>query len=164
MHNIVTLINFTITLESLHLQLLAMVVGSERKELEDRFTENSKEAFESSQALREIENAILELLLQDADSLLKDDVLIGTLAESRAAEEAIALRLKAIESTSLSMDKARDVYSPSVKKAALMYFVVLELHQVAPMFKYSLAQFIRTFQKAINAANRVSGKTMQVLE
>lgn len=163
-HNIVTMVNFAITLESLHLQLLAMVVGNEKKELEDKFAESSKEAYENSKALREIENAILELLLQSADSILKDDVLIRTLANSRLAEEAIASRLKTIESTSVSMDKARDIYSPSVKKAALMYFVVIELSQVAPMFKYSLTQFTRTFQKAINAANRQAGKTLQLLE
>lgn len=47
-HNIVTMVNFAITLESLHLQLLTMVLGSEKKELEDKFAENSKEAYENS--------------------------------------------------------------------------------------------------------------------
>lgn len=76
-----------------------MIVGTEKRELEDAFAENSKEAFEGTKALREIENAILELLVLDADTILKDDILIRTLAESRAAEESIATHLKSIEST-----------------------------------------------------------------
>jgi hypothetical protein len=39
-----------------------LIVGAEKKELEDRFSENSREAFEQTKQLREIENAILELL------------------------------------------------------------------------------------------------------
>lgn len=40
-----------------------MIVGQEKKELEDRLSEYSKEAFENTKSLREIENAILELLI-----------------------------------------------------------------------------------------------------
>ena len=52
--------------------------------------ENSKEAFEHTKQLREIENAILELLKQEPYALLDDDVLIKTLNESRATEQLIA--------------------------------------------------------------------------
>lgn len=64
-----------------------MIIGSERKDLEDRFAENSREALDNSKALREIENAILELLSMDVNILLKDDILIKTLSNSRVAEE-----------------------------------------------------------------------------
>jgi len=40
--NISIMINFQITIESLHQQLLTMIIGTERKELEERFMENSK--------------------------------------------------------------------------------------------------------------------------
>ncbi len=65
LQNLSIIINFQITVESLHQQLLTMIIGTERKELEERFMENSREAFEHTKALREIENAILELLKQD---------------------------------------------------------------------------------------------------
>ena len=42
MQNISIVINFQITVESLHQQLLTMIIGTERKELEERFMENSK--------------------------------------------------------------------------------------------------------------------------
>jgi hypothetical protein len=84
--NVSIMINFQITIESLHQQLLTMIIGTERKELEERFMDNSKQAFEHTKNLREIENAILELLKQDTKVLLGDDVLIRTLNESRTME------------------------------------------------------------------------------
>lgn len=42
--------------------MLSLVVANERHDLEERFVENTKEAFENIKSLREIENAILEQL------------------------------------------------------------------------------------------------------
>lgn len=123
--NLSIIINFQITVESLHQQLLTMIVGTERKELEERFLENSKEAFEHTKTLREIENAILELLKQDSLVLLGNDVLIRTLSESRATELRIASKLKIIENTTISIKKTCDVYSAAARRASLMYFVIL---------------------------------------
>jgi hypothetical protein len=66
--------------------LLTLIIGTERKELEERFLDNSREAFEHTKSLREIENAILELLKREPKYILADDVLIRTLNESRQTE------------------------------------------------------------------------------
>mmetsp|Transcript_42647 Transcript_42647/g.65409 ORF Transcript_42647/g.65409 Transcript_42647/m.65409 type:complete len:84 (-) Transcript_42647:3414-3665(-) len=50
--NHVTVVNFSINLESLQSQMLAMVVMNERSDLENTFSENSKEAFESIKSLK----------------------------------------------------------------------------------------------------------------
>ena len=45
--------------------MLSLVVGNERPDLEERFVETSKEAFENIKNLKEIENAILDQLRED---------------------------------------------------------------------------------------------------
>jgi len=59
----VTLVNFEASLESLKSKLLALVIANEKKDLEEKYSEACKEAYEHTKSLREIENAILELLL-----------------------------------------------------------------------------------------------------
>jgi len=57
--NLTTLVNFQITYDGLLSQMLALVVANERRDLEDRFTDSSKEAFDNIKHLKEIENSIL---------------------------------------------------------------------------------------------------------
>ena len=57
--NHITFINFSINMDSLQAQMLAMVVMNERSDLENTFAENQKEAFESINSLKEIEKTIL---------------------------------------------------------------------------------------------------------
>ena len=62
-----------------------------------------------------------------------------------------------IETTSDSMREAREVYSPAAYRTALIYFVVIEMHQVNPMFRFSLAHFTKEFNKAIMVATTKTG-------
>jgi len=57
--NHITLLNFSVNIESLQAQMLGLVVLNERKDLDDTYTENSKEAFDSIKSLKDIESTIL---------------------------------------------------------------------------------------------------------
>lgn len=61
------------------------------------------------------------------------------------------------------MKKAREIYSPGSRRAALVYFVILEMHQVTPMFRFSLTHFLKTFQRAIAYATKVGGRSLQLI-
>ena len=56
--------------------MLGLVVLNERKDLEESYAENSKEAFESIKALKDVEKTILSLLGQGVDGLLQDETLV----------------------------------------------------------------------------------------
>lgn len=53
--NHITFVNFSINMDSLQAQMLAMVVMNERSDLENTFADNQKEAFESIGSLKAIE-------------------------------------------------------------------------------------------------------------
>ena len=94
------LVNFQVTFEGLNQQMLSLVVANERQDLEDKYNDNTKEAFENIKTLREIENTILDQLQMDVEKLLGDETLIKTLNDSRNTAEFIAAKLKTINSTS----------------------------------------------------------------
>jgi hypothetical protein len=94
--NHVTLLNFSVNVESLQAQMLGLVVLNERKDLEDTYNENSKEAFDSIKSLKDIEAAILKQLEISTPDLLAGDSLITTLEESKNTAEYVAQKLKTI--------------------------------------------------------------------
>ena len=97
--NHVTMVNFSINQDSLQAQMLTMVVMNERSDLENTFSENQKEAFESIKALKEIEKVILSQLENEVDDLLGDENLIRLLNESKNTAEYVATKLKNITIT-----------------------------------------------------------------
>lgn len=80
--------------------MLGIVVMNERKDLEDTYSENSKEAFESIKSLKDVEKTILALLDQKVEDLLGDEDLVKTLAESKDTAEYVAARLRNIATIS----------------------------------------------------------------
>jgi hypothetical protein len=76
--------------------MLGLVVLNERKDLEDTYSENSKEAFDSIKSLKDIEKAILSQLEMKVSDLLGDENLIRTLNESKNTAEYVAARLRNI--------------------------------------------------------------------
>jgi len=97
--NHVTLLNFSVNVESLQAQMLGLVVLNERKDLEDTHSENSKDAFDSIKSLKDIEAAILTQLDIKVHDLLGEDSLIRTLNESKNTAEYVAAKLKNIAQT-----------------------------------------------------------------
>jgi len=79
--------------------MLGLVVLNERKDLDDTFNENSKEAFDSIKSLKDIEAAILSQLDMQVQDLLGEESLIRTLAESKNTAEYVASKLKNIAQT-----------------------------------------------------------------
>jgi dynein heavy chain len=114
--------------------MLSLVVANERKDLEERYVENSKEAFENIRSLKEIENNILEQLKIDVIVLLGDENLIRILQESKSTAELIATKLKSIGQTQHFMKRQREVYGVVAERASLLYFVVQDLSKVNSMY------------------------------
>jgi dynein heavy chain, axonemal len=95
----------------------------------------------------------LELLKQEPSVLLEDDLLVKTLSESREVEQIIAGKLRVIEQASHEMQRSREVYAQAAHRAAHMFFVVKSLINADQMFRYSLREFMETFNNAIERSN-----------
>ena len=157
--NHVTFLNFSVNVESLQAQMLGLVVVNERKDLEDTFNENSREAFESIKSLKDIEGAILGQLDQQVTELLGDENLIKTLSESKHTAEYVASKLKNIAQTNQFIQRSREIYAPVAYRAAILYFVVQDLLKVNHMYQFSLSWFKVIFSKSLELTNAMRDDT-----
>merc|ERR1719450_1628558 len=83
-----TVVDFTVTQLGLEDQLLGKVIGKEQKALEDQLAQVLEEVNSNTKALMQLDAILLQKLTSNSGSLLEDETLIGTLAEtkSKAAE------------------------------------------------------------------------------
>lgn len=139
--NHVTLLNFSVNLECLQAQMLGLVVLNERRDLDETFAENSREAFESIKSLKDVEKTILSLLAKGVDGLLGDEALVQTLSASKDTAEYVAARLRNIATISAFIEKSREAYAPVAFRAAVLYFALQDLAKVNPMYQFSLRWF-----------------------
>ena len=65
---------------------------------------------------------------------------------------AIQARVAEAEDTRASIAAAREVYRPAPQRAALLYFCVADLAQLAAMYQYSLAYFVQLFGHCLAAS------------
>lgn len=155
--NHVTVLNFNVNLECLQAQMLGLVVSNERRDLDDAYGENSKEAFESIKSLKDVEKSILSLLEQSVDELLGGESLIRTLSESKNTAEYVAARLRNIAQTSAFIQKSRDAYAPVAYRAAVLFFVVQDLAKINCMYSFSLSWFNEVFVRSMELTNVLRG-------
>ncbi|EAY20602.1 Dynein heavy chain family protein [Trichomonas vaginalis G3] len=148
----VTLINFTITQTALSDQLLALVVAKEKPNLEkEKETLVVNNAQMKSQML-EIQAKILQLLQESKGDILDDVELINTLAESNKTQKTLTVSMAQSEETEKQIDSSRREYEPVARRGALLYFCVIDLRHVAPMYQYSLSWYAGLVSKLISAA------------
>ena len=76
---------------------------------------------------------MLRLLREAGGSLLDDEVLLGTLNNSRSTSAAINVRVAEAQATEASINAARESYRPAAARASTLYFVVSGLSAIDSM-------------------------------
>jgi len=139
----VTLVNFSITMEGMQDQLLAIVVGSERPELEQKMTALIQEEYvyamrcsltlhhsaENKRRLQEIENKILQVL-DASENILADESAIEVLADSKRIANEIGEKQRVTQDTQVKITAARQVYASIADYAAVLFFCITDLASV----------------------------------
>lgn len=107
---------------------------------------------QSAKALREIEDKILEGLTKNEQiaQILEDDELIKVLDESKKTSDEITQRMKESEITEKEIDKTRETYRPVAFRAAILFFTIIDLAVVDPMYQYSLQWFANLFGNSVD--------------
>ena len=104
--------------------------------------------------LKDIEDEILRLLAASGGNILEDETLINTLAQSKAAANVINKKVEEAKITEKEIDVARSGYIPVAYRSSILYFCVVELVQIDPMYQFSLQWFQLLFGMSIeNAPN-----------
>jgi len=147
-----TLINFTVTQSGLEDQLLAVVVGFERPDLEETMVALVRENNECTKLLKDLADGLLHKLSSAEGNLIEDIELIENLEITK--KTAVEVEAKQIEckKTEIDIGVNREKYRPSAAQASLIYFVLNSLWVVDHMYQYALSGFMRVFKKAIDRA------------
>ena len=105
----------------------------------------------SAKQLRDIEDMILHGLTKNENiaQILETDELIEILSESKKTSEQINIRMKESEITEKEIDTTRESFRPVAYRASLLFFCIVDLALVDPMYQYSLQWFQILFGNSV---------------
>lgn len=148
-----TVVNFSVKEQGLEEQMLGIVVGKERPDLESEKIRLVTQMAQDKQTLRETELKILNLLASKKSSeLLNDDALVATLEESKHLSANISEKLKSAAETEKKIDTAREGYRTVANRASSLFFVLSDLAYVDPMYQFSLDAYTTLFSHSLQRA------------
>ncbi|XP_037633762.1 dynein heavy chain 10, axonemal [Sebastes umbrosus] len=142
-------INYTVTLKGLEDQLLSVIMGFEKKELEEQRERLIQETSNNKKLLKNLGDSLLTELATATGNMLDNTELIHTLEETKSKASEVFEKLKLAEKTSVDIDKLRDGYRPAAKRGAILFFVLTEMALVNSMYQYSLASYLEVFDYSL---------------
>ncbi|XP_017286523.1 cytoplasmic dynein 2 heavy chain 1 isoform X3 [Kryptolebias marmoratus] len=149
--SVVTEVNFTTTRAGLRGQLLALTIQHEKPELETEKTRLLQQEEDKKIQLAQLEESLLETLATAQGNILENRELIDSLNQTKASSALIQESLVESHRLQASLDQERDAYLPFAESASKMYFVITDLSKINTMYCFSLASFLRLFQRALQA-------------
>ncbi|KAG8468097.1 hypothetical protein KFE25_007149 [Diacronema lutheri] len=163
----VTVINFTVTMGGLEQQLLARVLGFERAELEEQRQKLVEDVNSNNKILKQLEDELLFRLANSTGNLLDDTELIDVLNTTKTTSAEVSEKLANADDTEKRINVAREEYRPVAIRGALLYFLIVEMSAVNPMYQTSLVQFLNLFDYSINnsekKANMLASKRIGII-
>jgi len=162
----VTLLNFAITPTGLEDQMLGIVVAKERPDLQEQKEQLVVEGAKMNKQLKEIEDDILRLLAESSGDVLEDDRLVDKVTTSKLVATDIAEKQEVAAVTEKNIDEARESYRTVAYRTAVLFFCIVELSGIDPMYQYSLQWFQQLFQISIDNAPKsdVFEERLQILK
>jgi dynein heavy chain len=122
-------------------------------QLEESKNQILEENYKSKQILQELEDKILANLNENKDKIeetLKTSDLIDILTIAKNKSKEINEKMEQSEITGKEIDEKRQTYFPSAKRASLLFFALLDISFIDPMYQYSLNQFKNLFSKTVS--------------
>lgn len=152
----VSILNFAITPFGLEEQMLNQFVGQEMPELQKKKDSIVQQNAQAAKSLVEAEDAILTGLTKNDEiaKILEDDELIVVLDESKRTSDEIKARMKESEETERDIDTTRELYRPVAYRASLLFFAIVDLASIDPMYQYSLQWFANLFGSSIDNSGK----------
>jgi len=142
-------VNYTVTLKGLEDQLLSVIVGFERKELEEQRERLIQETSENKRLLKDLEDTLLRELATSTGNMLDNAELVQTLEDTKTKATDVAEKLKLGAKTAIDIDKLRDGYRPAAKLGAVLFFVLAEMSNINSMYQYSLNSYLEVFDLSL---------------
>uniref|UniRef100_M3XYI9 Dynein axonemal heavy chain 14 n=1 Tax=Mustela putorius furo TaxID=9669 RepID=M3XYI9_MUSPF len=152
-YNFVTMINFTLTFQSLQDQLLSTILTQEVPYLENQHLQLLASISLDAMTLEELEERTLNVLQNAQECVLDDEETVDILRNIKMNSNDISKRIRATEKAESKIQETRKHYLPLATRGALLYFLVAGLARVSCAYQFSLDWFRQAFLLAV-----VSGK------
>jgi len=136
--------------------MLNQFVGQEMPELQKKKDLIVQQNAQAAKTLVDIEDKILTGLTKNENiaDILEDDELILVLDDSKRTSDEIKVRMQESEVTEKEIDRTREVYRPVAYRASVLFFTIIDLAVIDPMYQYSLQWFANLFGSSVdNSAN-----------
>lgn len=147
-----SIVNCVITLEGLAAQLLNVVVGFERPDLEERRRGLVQQMSADRQEIKNLEDTLLHDLAASKGSILDNDDLIHTLNTAKATSIQIGVSLETAAKTAEEIEKTRALYVSVAKRGSILYFAMSGMVAISEMYEYSLSSYLGVFDTALRDA------------
>ena len=147
-----TVINFTVTLDGLEEQLLGYVVKHEKPGLEEQKADLIKQMNEDKITMQSLEDDLLTRLSKPDANLIEDTDLMNTLDKSKVMSAELTERVQKALETGQEISQHREAYRRVAGRAALLYFILVDLAKIDHMYQFSLASFVTVFTVAMDEA------------
>jgi dynein heavy chain len=123
--------------------MLNQLVKLEFPELQAKKDEIVESNAKNAKITYELENKILHALdaAEEIMDLLKDDDLIDILADSKQINSEIEEQQKVSAVAEKQIDEIREAFRTVARRAALLFFCIVDLAHIDPMYQYSLQWF-----------------------
>ncbi|CEM11721.1 unnamed protein product [Vitrella brassicaformis CCMP3155] len=146
----VTVINFSVTHESLLEQLLTEVVRCEAPQMESRRLTVALELHSANSELKRLEHVTLDVMSDEREgNILDDEEVIGVMANAQATHLSLRQRLEETQKLSEELTLSRRPFIPLAERGATLYHVVSLLPRLDHMYRFSLAAVTKLFAETI---------------
>jgi dynein heavy chain, axonemal len=147
----VTILNFAITQAGLEDQMLNQFILLEMPDLQKKKDNIVQQNAQAAKTIRDIEEQILSGLTKNSDisMILDDDELINVLDQSKITQDEIIARMTESKVTEEEIDRTRDKFKPVAYRASVLFFAIIDLANIDPMYQYSLQWFSALFGSGI---------------
>jgi len=108
---------------------------------------------ENERKKAELEDKILNQIANSEQDILEDDVLIVTLDDSKAQCKQIEQQMKEAENTMAHIENIRDQFVQVAFRVSRLFFVLVQIMNVDPMYQYSLKFFKMIYTRALDNAD-----------
>jgi len=149
--SLLTIVNFSVTLSGLEGRLLGLTIQHEQPELEQTKTTLLKAEEDLKIQLEQMEQKLLVDLSASEGNILENKPLITSLNELKTKSQAIKTKLEQSSKLQESLDAQRNVYQPVAAVGSRLFFTLLDLEKINPMYRYALPMFIDLYTKALDS-------------
>ncbi|KAK5620023.1 Dynein heavy chain 10, axonemal [Crenichthys baileyi] len=144
-----TVINYAVTLKGLEDQLLSVIMGFEKRDLEKQRQRLIQETSDNKKLLKNLGDSLLRELATSTGNMLENMELVQTLEETKLKATEVFEKLRLAQKTSVDIDQLRDGYRPAAKRGAILFFVLTDMALVNSMYQYSLASYLKVFDSSL---------------